>query len=189
MSFQEIINNFLESNFFQEGIAIAQSAVMVIITYLLNKAKAKATQIQNNANELLDKQNKKLEDLKGTLGVTKEELQKTTDTVKEYIEKQKESENNNKLLLEMLTLFILDSKSVAANTKLAVSKLLSQITNKEAVEHIQEVIEESKEEEVLTLEQVEEIKQEVEEQIQESKQNVDSITQQTLDIYNEINND
>lgn len=187
MDFQELINNFLDSSLFQEGIALLQTAAMVIVTYLLNKAKAKIAEVKNKSNDLAAEFNSKVDTLKDRLDVSDKQLEETKAVLEEQNKKLEQSNNDNKVLLQILALFTLDSKSIAANTKLAISKLLGQITDQEQVKKVEDIVEESKEEEALTLEQVEEIKHESEVAIEESNNNVDSITQQTLEIFNEIN--
>ena len=188
MNFQELINRILDSSIFQEGMALLQTVVMVVITYLLNRAKAKIAEIKSAANNITEQYNKNLEAIKNKQQETDELLKETTETLEQYKNKLEQSNKDNKALIKILGLFTLDSKSIAANTKLAISKLLGQMTDQEQVEEIKEVVEESNQIESLTLEQVEEIKKEAEANIQDSEQAVESITQQTLQLYNEINN-
>lgn len=187
MDFQELINNFLDSNLFQEGMAILQTAVMVIVTYLLNKAKAKIAEVKSKSNDLVATFNTKVDDLKDRLEVSDKQLEETKNVLEDQSKKLEQSNKDNKILLQIIALFTLDSKSIAANTKLAISKLLGQLQDQEQVKEVESIIEESKEEEALTLEQVEEIKHESEVAVEESNKNVESITQQTLEIFNEIN--
>ena len=187
MDFQELINNFLDSNIFQEGMALVQTAVMVIITYLLNKAKAKITEVKNKSNDLVEEFNSKVNALQERCEVSDKQLEETKSIIEEQTKKLEQSHKDNQALIQIIALFTLDSKSIAANTKLAISKLLGQLSDQEQVKEVETIVEESKEEEALTLEQVEEIKHESEIAIKESNNNVDSITQQTLEIFNEIN--
>lgn len=187
MDFQELLNNFLDSNLFQEGMALVQTAVMVVITYLLNKAKSKIADVKDKSNVLVEEFNSKVNALQERCKVSDKQLEDTKNVLEEQSKKLEQSNNDNKVLLQIIALFTLDSKSIAANTKLAISKLLGQITDQQQVKEVETIVEESKEEEALTLEQVEEIKHESEIAIEESNNNVDSITQQTLEIFNEIN--
>ena len=94
------------------------------------------------------------------------------------------------VVIQVVGLLALDSKSIPANTKLTISKLLGSLEqNKDAVQNVEKVIEESKQIESIPVEQVEEIKHEVEVAAENSNQINQGIAEQTISVYNEIINE
>lgn len=183
MDFTEILNNFFGSDWMSSIMTILQSFVLVIVSFLSTKIKAKVndvtTKYSDNLHKLLEKNNVTTDTLKNATAVL-DKLNLETINAKQTID----------VVIQVVGLLALDSKSIPANTKLTISKLLGSLEqNKDAVQNVEKVIEESKQIESIPVEQVEEIKHEVEVAAENSNQINQGIAEQTISVYNEIINE
>ena len=184
MDFIQLLENFLGSEITQQLVTVGQSVIMVIISYLSTKLKTKITDVTSKYESNLAK-------IKEDLGVSNEALAKTTEALSTLTKENIATKHTNDVLVQVIGILALDSKSIPANSKLVISKLLGSVDNKEAVKQVEQTINESAtyEKEAITVEEVNEIKQSVETVAEVSKESAESIAQQSLDIYNEIVNE
>lgn len=182
MGFKEIVNEFFGSAWFQELITFFQGALMIIATALLTRARNK---IANNSLNYDDT----LSDLRKSFGVTEEEVKQNKEEMKKYRESLDQSKQTEAILAKIIGMFLMDSKAIHENIKLEVGKLIGQLPDKEVEKEVTKVVEQAKTDNQLTAEQVEEIKDEVQVVTDKSNTDVEGITQQTLEVYEAINND
>lgn len=183
MDFMELLNNTFGSDWMNSILTLLQSFVLVLVSYLSTKIKTKVTDVttkySNNLNELLDKYQ-----------ITTEQVDIATKKIDSLTKDNLNTQDVMNVVVEIVGLLALDSKSIPANTKLAVSKLLGTLeNNKEAVEQVEKVVAESKEIETVPVEQVEQEKQEIEDNAKIADENIQGIAEQTINVYNEILND
>lgn len=184
MDIIQLLENFLGSEITQQIMTIGQSIIVVIVTYLSSKLKTKITDVTSKYESNLEK-------IRNDLGISQEALEKSTAALSTLTKENIATKQTNSVLVQVIGILALDSKSIPANSKLVISKLLGSIDDSQAVKQIEQTIQESSELEKqnITVEEVNEIKQTTETIAENSRESAESIAQQSLNIYSDIVNE
>ena len=183
LNLMELLNNTFGSDFVSSAISILQSLVLVLVSYFSTKIKSKVTDVAK-------KYDNDLANLREKFNVTDEHLDKATEKLDALSSETINASAVMNVLVEVVGLLALESKSIPSNTKLTVSKLLGSLgNNQEAVQHVEQVVAESKQIESVPVEQIEQEKKDIEDTAKASNEIIQGIAEQTIDVYNEIINE
>ena len=180
MNFGDLMNNIFGAEWLGTFTQILSGIVMIVLSALFAKLKTKLINSENKSAKTIGgfleenvKINNKLDSVEQLTKEQKEQNQLTTDAVVD--------------LCNIVCLGFLDSKSVNAETKLAISKVLGNLQAVGVdVNKINETVQHATEAASLTVEKVNEIKEHVEKVVETSTEAAEGIKEASLDVYNQI---